>query len=117
LGDNVICGYHLAILRPKDDVICGEYLYHILQNTNVHNHFIRLANGITRYGLTSSSIGKAIIPVLSLKEQERIANIFISIDEEIKALRMQTELIRDQKKGLMQVLLTGRIRAISPLKD
>ena len=108
--DNVICGYHLAILRPKDDVICGEYLYHVLQDTNVHNHFIRLANGVTRYGLTSSSIGEAIIPVPSLKEQERIANVLIYIDEEIKVLRMQTELMRDQKKGLMQKLLTGEIR-------
>ena len=52
--DNVpdlICGYHLAILRPDPSVIDGSYLFYALNSYRVQKQFHAYANGITRFGL------------------------------------------------------------------
>ena len=47
---------------------------------------------------------------LTLDEQKAIADILSSADEEIELLNKQLELYTEQKKGLMQNLLTGKVR-------
>ncbi len=46
----------------------------------------------------------------SLKEQTAIANVLQAADTEIKLLKTRTDKLREKKKGLMQVLLTGKKR-------
>lgn len=50
------------------------------------------------------------IPIPSLPEQQAIADILSKADEEIDLLTKKLFLIQEQKKGLMQKLLTGQIR-------
>lgn len=45
-----------------------------------------------------------------LKEQQKIADILNKSDKEIKLLNTKLEKLKEQKKGLMQKLLTGQIR-------
>ncbi|MCK4642914.1 restriction endonuclease subunit S [bacterium] len=53
---------------------------------------------------------KVIIP--SFEEQQKIASILTTTDIEIQKLREKLEKVKEQKKGLMQVLLTGKIRVV-----
>lgn len=46
----------------------------------------------------------------SIKEQTAIAHILQTADKEIQLLKAQMEKMKEQKKGVMQVLLTGKIR-------
>lgn len=48
--------------------------------------------------------------VHSLEEQTAIAQVLQAADKEITLLKAKAEKLREQKKGLMQVLLTGKIR-------
>ena len=52
---------------------------------------------------------KVFIPE-NIKEQQRIASVFSSIDNEISVLNKKLNAIKQQKKGLMQKLLTGQVR-------
>jgi type I restriction enzyme, S subunit len=108
--DNVICGYHLAILRPKQKLIDGIFLMYLLHEENVHFQFARLANGITRFGLTTDTIQNALIPLPSLPEQKKIASALKSSDDELTLLTRKLKSLKVQKKGLMQRLLTGQVR-------
>lgn len=45
-----------------------------------------------------------------LEEQKKIASFIDIADREIDLLRSQLEALREQKKGLMQQLLTGKVR-------
>ncbi len=108
--DNVICGYHLAILRPKVKLIDGMFLMYLLHEENVHFQFVRMANGITRFGLTTDSIQNALIPLPSLSEQRKIVSVLKSCDDELTLLTKKLEFMKQQKKGLMQRLLTGQVR-------
>jgi type I restriction enzyme S subunit len=50
------------------------------------------------------------LPYPSIEEQTAIANILQCADEEIQLLKKKLQQLKDQKRGLMQVLLTGRKR-------
>ncbi len=50
--ENVVCGYHLAILRPVNDELDGKFLMLKLKQPELKNYFYSVANGSTLYGLT-----------------------------------------------------------------
>lgn len=107
---NLICGYHLAILRPDKERMDSYFLAKTLQHDRVHNQFVTKANGVTRYGLTLSMINNATIPVPLLIEQAEIARILSTWDRAIERVQRLIEAKQRQKKGLMQGLLTSRLR-------
>jgi len=108
--DNILCGYHLAILRPKKDLVNPVFLSKLLSFGKSHKHFVTHANGVTRYGLSLTSITNAPIYLPSLCEQTKIADLIMDVDREITIYSQMLEMYAHQKKGLMQKLLTGEIR-------
>jgi type I restriction enzyme, S subunit len=59
---------------------------------------------------------KVFIPI-SIEEQTAIAQVLQAADKEIRLLKAKAEKLREQKKGLMQVLLTGKKRLNQNLPD
>ena len=47
---DLVCGYHLAILRPSKADLDGHFLFHALGDHGAKRQFRRYASGITRYG-------------------------------------------------------------------
>jgi type I restriction enzyme S subunit len=71
-----------------------------------------LAQGATRYNLSKANFLKLLIPCPSPSEQTAIAEILSDMDSEINALESRREKTRLLKVGMMQELLTGRIRLV-----
>lgn len=107
--DGLVCGYHLALIRPNADKLDPIYLSKQLSTSRIARYFALHASGSTRYGLPVSAIESVDIPTPPKPEQTKIAEILYTIDQAIK----QTEaLIAKQqriKTGLMQDLLTHGI--------
>jgi len=91
-ADKAVTGYVYWYLDHKADRSKS-----IIQGTSI--------NGLLRGDLEAFSI-----PLPSVKEQEEIADILFSIDDEIERESNHKEQLEIVKKGLMQVLLTGRVR-------
>lgn len=108
--ENVVCGYHLAVLRPKAEQILGAFLQEILLVPDIHYQFERVANGVTRFGLTLDSMKKIMVPIPPLNFQKKVSEIFYLMEIERILLLRNIDLLREQKKGLMQRLLTGEVR-------
>jgi len=108
--DNVLCGYHLALIRPDRKILLGEYLSKLFQLQTYRYYFFTLANGVTRFGLTTQATLQSLIPLPSITEQRKIATVLTTCDKEIDLLSQKLEALKQQKKGLMQKLLTGQIR-------
>ena len=107
--DNLLCGYHLTILRSKKKT-SGEYACYALTSPRVKYDFYRFANGITRFGLTSESYQKIQVPLPSISEQKEIVCMLNNAQREIDLLNRLVGLYQKQKGGLMQKLLTGKWR-------
>ena len=56
--DDVVCGYHLTHIKPKD--IHGEYLFRYFQTKYLNSYFEVSANGVTRYGLSVNKFKSAL---------------------------------------------------------
>ena len=51
-ADDLVCGYHLALLRPNPSRLNGKFLFYALKSRSLQAAFSVLAQGITRFGLT-----------------------------------------------------------------
>lgn len=71
-SNDLVCGYHLALLRPRKDKIEGAFLFRCLQSKSIRAQIELAANGITRFGVPKSEIGKVTLPVPSLANQKAI---------------------------------------------
>ena len=108
--NGVVCGYHLAIIRPNKDKVIGAFLNYLFATPKIGYYFFSLANGATRFGLTISSIEQAQFKLPSLAEQQKISAVLTNADKEIELLEQQLADLQQEKKALMQVLLTGKKR-------
>ena len=103
---NVLCGYHLGLARPANGTVNGAFLARTLASEASAREFARIANGVTRFGLTLDATRSLPILLPPLPEQPAIAAVLDSIDEAIEgveAVITATERLRD---ALLHELLT-----------
>lgn len=100
---DLLCGYHLAIVRPGPDVD-GLFLKYVLDLPRTRAHFGSRANGATRFGLTIHSIEGAHLSIPSLPKQKRIAQTIRKWDDAIDRASRYVVALRRQKQGLMSAL-------------
>jgi len=86
----------------------NKYLYYFLLFHE--NKWRRLSQGSTFESINSKDIRSLPVLYFHLKEQKRIATILSTADREIELLKELVEELKEEKKGLMQLLLTGIIR-------
>ena len=72
-ADDLVCGYHLALLRPNPSRLNGTFLFYALKSRSLQAAFSVLAQGITRFGLTLNGIGSVPVPLPDLLTQKAIA--------------------------------------------
>ena len=104
--DNLLCGYHLTILRPKKD-IDGRFLSYALGHPRIGYDFFRYANGITRFGLTAETYKKVKILLPPLSEQKAIADLLFAWDEAIEKTERLIQAKEQFKIGRLQKLITN----------
>lgn len=74
------------------------------------NKLISLGSGSTFIEVSKKDISGFSIPLPPLPEQQKIAEVLSAADEEIELLEEELGKLKEQKKGLMQKLLTGERR-------
>ncbi len=109
LKDNVFLGGDINVLRPKKLNISSEFYGYYLTHAQKKS-LVRIGQGITIVHLYGKDIGKIIIDLPEEHEQNAIADILITADKEIETLEKQRQIIKNQKKYLLNNLITGQIR-------
>ncbi len=106
----VVCGYHLALLRPSQEVD-GRYLFWALTSRLSREQFSASANGITRFGLRYDSFGEVRVPLPPLACQCAIADYLdretARIDALIEKKRRMIELLEEQTHAWSVRLVLG----------
>jgi len=108
-----------TVVTPKNntDSLFFSYLFKMSKMTNL---FWRNSQGLVDDTLNCKfkdfSIVKVILPQTK-NEQTAIAKVLQAADKEISLIKAKAEKLREQKKGLMQVLLTGKKRLNQDFQD
>ena len=100
----------IVILRGKPNQIDQKYYLYALQSRFVQNQLQNQATGGTAKGISQKRLRKINLITFSLKEQEKIAEILSSCDRAIELTEKLIASKRKLKRGLMQKLLTGKLR-------
>ena len=94
---DMVCGYHLAICRPRPTLVDSRFLFWALNSDETRGQLSSGATGLTRYGLRTDVIGDVSLAVPSLSEQRAIASyldlVTAQIDSLISKKRRMIELI------------------------
>jgi type I restriction enzyme S subunit len=101
----------LAIVRlKKKSVLHLAFLFYFLNSPRIKKEIEAINVQAAQANLSLANINDLKIHFPSGKEQTAIAQVLQAVDKEIQLLKNKTEKLREQKKGLMQVLLTGKKR-------
>jgi type I restriction enzyme S subunit len=100
----------LALIRVKDtDSLNDSYLFQCLKSNYIKEQIRQRAKQGTVTNLHLEEIREFDIPLPSLKEQRKIAEILTSVDKVIELTEVNIEKLKNLKKGMMQDLLTKGI--------
>ena len=101
------------VLRPKAGAYDSRYVYYVLLSQIFTDFLDKLAAGSTINHLYQKDFMTFEFDVPpTIKEQTAIAVILSDMDAEIDALTAKLNKVRNIKRGMMQELLTGRIRLL-----
>ena len=110
VGNNkVVSGLHTILIHPTI-AFAPMFLGYYLNSKEYHKQILSIMQGIKVYSITKDALRKTNIKIPPLEEQNAIAEILSVCDNEITLAKQKLDTLRQQKKGLMQVLLTGKKR-------
>lgn len=90
----------------------GLFLSYLFRSPLGRNLIFSLAQGATRYNLSKTNLLKLELPIPSKTEQDIIAKILLDLDQSITTTLNKLQKLKLQKQGMMQALLTGKIRLV-----
>jgi len=111
-GRRIVAGLHTLLLRGNKELLADGFKGYLQFIPSVKASLVRLATGISVYGVSKRNVKSVEVMLPSIDEQSAIASVLSDMDAEIAALEQRRDKTRDLKQGMMQELLTGRTRLI-----
>ncbi|MGE4296478.1 MAG: restriction endonuclease subunit S [Desulfovibrionaceae bacterium] len=101
--------YTICIPGPKVD---AGFIGHFFKFTSIVHKFYCYSQGLVSdtWNLKFKHFSQIKVTIPSIEEQRVIAGVLSSADKELAAHRIALNALKEQKKGLMQQLLTGKVR-------
>ncbi|NLM30991.1 MAG: restriction endonuclease subunit S [Methanomicrobiales archaeon] len=119
--DDVLCGYHLAQIRPDQKAADSRYLFWSFNAHRVNHQFQIAANGITRYGVGKYWIDNSSFLVPPLPEQHAIAAFLdretARLDALIGKKQRFIELLEEKRQALITRAVTKGLDPDVEMKD
>ena len=120
-ADDLVCGYHLAVLRPMPQQMHGPYLLRCLQAKSIRVHLELASTGVTRFGLPKDEIGKVLLPVPPLPQQRAIAEYLdhetARVDALVAAKKRLLGQLAEKRRSLVTHAVTRGLNSNTPLRD
>ncbi|MEV6254650.1 restriction endonuclease subunit S [Nocardia sp. NPDC051911] len=109
-SEGVVPGLHTIAARFDKSVLANGFKGYLQFIPAFREPLLRLVAGTKVLATTRSQISSIALPLPSAAEQKAIAVVLSNIDSEITALCVRLAKMQDIKRGVMQELLTGRVR-------
>lgn len=108
-GESVVLGKSACYINvdPKIDI---NFIYYFLKSRKTQAFYVTELTGSTIKNLSLKTIKSTKVLLPSLPEQQKIASVLTKSDKEIDILEQQLTDLKQEKKALMQQLLTGKRR-------
>ena len=112
LVSDILIGGDVLVIRVPESVLKGEFLAYAIKVNR--DQVMQLVSGTTVFHLYGRDMANFSFAVPGVGEQTAIAAVLSDMDAEIAALERRRDKTRAIKQGMMQQLLTGRVRLVKP---
>jgi type I restriction enzyme, S subunit len=109
-NDPVMVSPDYVVFRTKESLLLSDYLNHIRRGDAWTDFVGAAGNGSVRVRIWFDDLGYFEFPLPPIEEQRAIAAVLNAADTELQLLRQERAVLNQQKRGLMQKLLTGKVR-------
>lgn len=92
------------------EILLPEYVRFLFRANTFRRKMYVLAQGSTRFNISKNEVMELKVDLPDKDEQREIATVLNDAEKQIKLLTEHIEALSLQKKGLMQLLLTGKVR-------
>ena len=120
-AEDLVCGYHLALIRPRKQQMDGAFLLRCLQAKPVRVQLELAANGVTRFGIPKSDIGAMTLPVPPLLQQRAIADYLdretARLDALVAAKERVLGLLAEKRRAFITRAVTRGLDSCALLRD
>ena len=110
VGANITRG--IARLAPQENIVDSKFFLWAMRSHKVKKDLTRKSGGSALQEISLTALRKVKVPVPPLPEQQKIAKILSTWDKAISTTERLIENSTQQKKALMQQLLTGKKRLL-----
>lgn len=107
-----ISGLHTIVAKSKTEELIHEYRRFCFRTQVIRQQFKFFAAGTKVSGISKTNIAKVKLPIPPIDQQHAIAAALTDVSAEIAALEARREKTCALEEGMMQELLTGRIRLV-----
>jgi type I restriction enzyme S subunit len=118
---DVLCGYHLAHIRPHRGTLDGKYLSRSFRAHGISDQFKVESTGVTRYGLGKYSLDNSLFVVPPINEQQAIATFLdretARIDALIEKKQRQIDLLQEKRAAFIIHAVTKGLDSSARMKD
>lgn len=102
---DMVCAYHLTILKPREGQVHPRFLYWFLESTVAKSYWLTRANGVTRCSILTGTVDALPVPDHPLPAQRSIADYLDRETGEIDAMLAKLD-------GLAEVMEARRTTVI-----
>ena len=101
---------HIARIRITDLFLSSQFIFQYLSQSKIILEYNKITTGQAYPQLSLKQVRETKIPIPPANEQQNIADILSTVDKKLDVLSEKKDRFQELKKGLMQQLLTGKIR-------
>lgn len=106
----VVFGGFVIRAREKKKVLSDEYKKYCFSSEKIRKEIVRRCQGVVRGNIGQKDLEKVPFTFPPLSEQRRIVSVLETWDQVIEKLAEKINVKKNIKEGLMQELLTGKVR-------
>lgn len=108
--ENLICSTGFTVLQTNNNV--GKFIFYHFFSNIINKQIETIVSGSNYPSINTRDVASLKIPLPPYTEQKAIAQVLSDMDNEIETLEAELEKLNHMKRGMMQELLTGRIRLV-----
>ena len=108
----VVAGLHTILCRGKAGDWAPGFMAYLQFIPEFRSSLLRVASGTSVYAISRKQLADVVLPLPPPSEQEAIVAVLSDMDADVAALEQRLDKARAAKRGMMQQLLTGRIRLV-----
>lgn len=108
-SDDMVCAYHLSLLRPYTDRVDPRFLYWCLDSSDTKGYWLTASFGVTRVSIPIGTVARLPIPAFDRDAQRQIADYLDREAGGIDAMLAQLESLTDELQDRVRIVQTRAV--------